>query len=293
MQVVIKNLSKNYGRHAALNGISLTINSGMFGLLGPNGAGKSTLMRILATLLPPSSGTATVGGYDVVRDQQEVRRLLGYLPQEFGLYKKLSGWEFLDLVGSLKGLATKRRRMEQVERVLRQVNLWQQRNQKLASYSGGMKRRLGIAQALLADPQLLIADEPTAGLDPEERIRFRNLLTELSSERVVLLSTHIVGDVESSCNQLAVLLQGELLFSGDQPALMAQAEGKVWQVSIPERDLQRLSLLGKVVATRRDGEELLVRMVSADNPLGAGKLVQPALEDGYMALIAASEGGER
>lgn len=251
MQVQIQDLSKRYGRQAALTSINLSINNGMYGLLGPNGAGKSTLMRILATLLPPSSGRALVAGHDVAREKQQVRQLLGYLPQEFGLYKKLTAWEFMDLIGSLKGLPNSKQRQQQIELVLHQVNLWEQRNQKLGGYSGGMKRRIGIAQALLGEPRLLIVDEPTAGLDPEERVRFRNLLSELSGERVVLLSTHIVGDIESSCNQLAVLRQGELIFSGSQQELTAEADGKVWQLTIPEKDLALLKNEGRVVSTRR------------------------------------------
>ncbi len=293
MQIELQNLSKRYGKQVALNGLNLEIGSGMYGLLGPNGAGKSTLMRILATLLPPSSGRALVAGHDVTRDQQEVRQLLGYLPQDFGLYKKLSAWEFLDLVGSLKGIFGKAKRQQQIEQVLRQVNLWDRRKQRLGGYSGGMKRRIGIAQALLGDPRLLIVDEPTAGLDPEERVRFRNLLTELSGDRVVLLSTHIVGDIESSCNQLAVLRQGELAFSGSQQELTAKAAGQVWQVAIDERDLPQFKREGRIVSTRRDGPLLKVRMICGNNPLNAGEPVAASLEDGYLSIIGRTSGGEQ
>lgn len=293
MKISLQNLSKQYGRQAALCELNLEIGSGMYGLLGPNGAGKSTLMRILATLLSPSSGRALVDGHDVAREQQAVRQLLGYLPQEFGLYKKLSAWEFLDLVGSLKGLTNRARRERQMEQALRQVNLWEQRKQRLGGYSGGMKRRIGIAQALLGDPRLLIVDEPTAGLDPEERVRFRNLLTELSGDRVVLLSTHIVGDIESSCSQLAVLRQGKLAFSGSQRELAARAEGQVWQVAIDERDLPQFKREGRIVSTRRDGSLLQVRMICGHNPLDAGKPVAASLEDGYLSIIGHDSGGEQ
>lgn len=293
MQIELQNLTKAYGRQIALRGLNLEITSGMYGLLGPNGAGKSTLMRILATLLSPSSGRALVAGHDVTRNQQEVRQLLGYLPQDFGLYKKLSAWEFLDLVGSLKGISGKVKRQQQMEQVLRQVNLWDRRKQRLGGYSGGMKRRIGIAQALLGDPRLLIVYEPTAGLDPEERVRFRNLLTELSGDRVVLLSTHIVGDIESSCNQLAVLRQGELAFSGSQQELTAKAEGQVWQVAIDERDLPRFKREGRIVSTRRDGSLLQVRMICGHNPLDAGEPVAASLEDGYLSIIGRDTGGEQ
>jgi len=293
MQIELQNLSKQYGRQVALRELNLEIRSGMYGLLGPNGAGKSTLMRILATLLAPSGGRALVAGHDVTRNQHEVRQILGYLPQEFGLYKKLSAWEFLDLVGSLKGLHSKAERTRQMEQVLRQVNLWDQRKQRLGGYSGGMKRRIGIAQALLGDPRLLIVDEPTAGLDPEERVRFRNLLTELSGDRVVLLSTHIVGDIESSCSQLAVLRQGELAFSGSQQELTAKAAGQVWQVAIDERDLLHLKREGRIVSTRRDGSLLQVRMICGHNPLDSGEPVTASLEDGYLSIIGRDSGGEQ
>ncbi len=291
MHVEIKALRKEYGRTIALQDLSLTIDSGMFGLLGPNGAGKSTLMRILTTLLPPTSGTALIDGMDIRRKKREVRQLLGYLPQEFGLYRKLSAWELLDLIASLKGIGPARRRRTEVERVLRQVNLWDKRNQRVGGYSGGMKRRIGIAQALLGDPKLLIVDEPTAGLDPEERVRFRNLLTELSGDRVVILSTHIVGDIESSCNQLAVLRQGALMFAGSQQQLAEQAAKKVWQVQVPERDLQRLKSAGRVVSTRRDGEWIAVRLIAEQNPFDLGEQLEPTLEDGYMALVGQDQNG--
>lgn len=291
MKVRIEGLSKDYGRVSALKDIDLSIGSGMFGLLGPNGAGKSTLMRVLTTLLPPTRGTATIGGYDVRRHKREVRRMLGYLPQDFGLYRKLSAAEFLELVAGLKGITGKAKKSE-VERVLRQVDLWENRRQLLGGYSGGMKRRVGIAQALLGDPKLLIVDEPTAGLDPEGRVRFRNLLTELSGDRVVVLSTHIVGDIESSCNNLAVLRRGRVVFAGTQGQLTAGAAGRVWRVTIGEMDMPRLKNVGQVVSARRDGDHLVVRVVSRENPLGQGQPVEPDLEDGYMALVEPDGAGD-
>lgn len=291
MNVKIDGLSKRYGGNVALRDLTLNIDRGMFGLLGPNGAGKSTLMRILTTLLPPTSGTALIGDLDVRKQKREVRQLLGYLPQEFGLYRKLSAWELLDLIACLKGIGPAKCRNEEIERVLRQVNLWEKRNVRVGGYSGGMKRRIGIAQALLGNPRLLIVDEPTAGLDPEERVRFRNLLTELSGERVIILSTHIVGDIESSCNQLAVLRQGCLMFAGSQQQLVDSASGKVWQVKVPERDLPRLKTVGRIVSTRREGDRVAIRLIADRNPFDLGEQLEPSLEDGYMALVGQQHDG--
>ncbi len=282
--ISISSLTKDYGRHRALDSVTFEIGRGMFGLLGPNGAGKTTLMRVLTTLLPPSSGRVSVLGMDVQQDKTAVRRVLGYLPQEFGLYRRLSAVEFLELVSGLKEISPARRRGD-VERVLRAVNLWDQRHRRLGTYSGRMKRRVGIAQALLGDPRLLVVDEPTAGLDPEERIRLRNLLAELSRDRVVVLSTHIVGDIESACERLAVLNHGRLAFSGDQEGLKALAAGKVWRVHVPEDEFGRLKELGKVVSTRRDGAGLEVRLIGRENPRGMGEELPPTLEDGYMSLM--------
>lgn len=292
MNVVIRSLSRSYGRVQALTNINLTIETGMFGLLGPNGAGKSTLMRILSTLLPPSEGTARIGTLDIRKDQHQVRELLGYLPQDFGLYKKLTAQEFLDLVGCLKGCRDRKARTEQVEQVLHQVNLWDKRHSKMGTFSGGMKRRAGIAQALMGNPKLLIVDEPTAGLDPEERVRFRNLLTELSGQLVVILSTHIVSDIESSCNQLAVLQKGRLLFTGNQQGLISQAQGAVWQVETSEQEMNHLKKMSTIVSTRRTPEGLSLRLLSTEKPIADAVSLEPTLEDGYMAMITVQRGEE-
>jgi len=292
MRVEIKGLTKSYGKNVAVSDISLTIENGMYGLLGPNGAGKTTLMRMLTTLLTPDLGTALVGGYDIRTQKREVRQLLGYLPQDFGLYKKLTAFEFVELVAGLKGYSSAIKRREETERVLRQVNLWERRNDRLGGFSGGMRRRVGIAQALLGSPQLLIVDEPTAGLDPEERIRFRNLLSELSKEKVVILSTHIVGDIESTCSGVAIMRAGQLLFNGSQAELIQQAEDRTWNVEIPDGDLPRLKSCGKVVATRRNGPNIIARVVSVTNPLNLGTLTAPTLEDGYMALADSEQASD-
>ncbi|CAG0951915.1 putative ABC transporter ATP-binding protein YxlF [Anaerolineae bacterium] len=222
MNVTLQNLVKDYGNFRALNGVNLQIGGGMFGLLGPNGAGKTTLMRILTTLIPPTSGSVQIGPYDLTREPGEIRQILGYMPQDFGFYRGLNAHELLDYIGAMKNIPRKER-VKQIETVLNEVNLTGVAKRRVGGYSGGMRQRLGIAQALLGDPKLVIVDEPTAGLDPEERIRFRNLLTRLSGDRTVLLSTHIVGDIEASCAQVAVLNQGQLIFFGTPEALTARA----------------------------------------------------------------------
>lgn len=290
MAIKINSLSKSYKGVAAVKDFSLTIEQGMFGLLGPNGAGKTTLMRMLATLLSPTRGTAEIYGLDILSKKQEIRSFLGYLPQDFGLYKRLTPLEFLDFVAQLKGITEKRQRSTAVEDVLHKVNMWEARNRKMGGFSGGMRRRVGIAQALLGDPRLLIVDEPTAGLDPEERVRFRNMLAEISGGRVVLLSTHIVGDIESTCNKLAVMQQGCLRFSGNQDKLIKLAEDRVWQVEAEERELPALKQRGHVISTRLKGKTSLVRILAEVKPTESAIPVAPGLEEGYMALTA---GGSR
>lgn len=288
MELAIKSLTKKYGNIMAVDNISLTISQGMFGLLGPNGAGKSTLMQIITTLLKPTAGQVLFNNLDIQENKPTLRKQLGYLPQEFGLYKKLNAWEFTDFICHLKGINSKKARHIEIERVLRQVNLWVNRKQRIHGYSGGMKRRLGIAQALIGNPKLLIVDEPTAGLDPEERIRFRNLLTQLSGERIVILSTHIVSDIESCCNQLAVLKQGKLIFTGDQQGLTKKAEGKVWKTRVNEQDLNTMNANAKIVSTKREQGYLVIRYLD-HRLLGQESIqVKPTLEDGYMALTQAA-----
>lgn len=285
MEIQFDNLSKIYaGAVTALDGITLTIPVGMYGLLGPNGAGKTTLMRILCTVLEPTGGRITVAGIDRVRDPQRVRTIIGYLPQEFGFYKRLTAYEYLDFAAGMKGLTAAERR-SQVPDLLEKVNLSHERKKPVGGFSGGMKRRLGIAQALLGDPKVLVVDEPTAGLDPEERLRFRNLLADLSSNRIVLLSTHIVADIESACSQLAVLNRGRLRFTGSPAELIKRAHGQVWHVEIPTVDYERLRPLLKIVSSRRTPEGMALRVLSASNPLGLGEPLAPTMEDGYLCLM--------
>lgn len=286
MEIVIEHVSKRYGAHEALQGIDLRIADGMFGLLGPNGAGKTTLLRILATLLRPSSGRVVIGDFDLGRSAQRkaVRAQLGYLPQELGLYPDLTGRELLDYMGLLKRLYDRPARRRQIAALLDIVSLAGNADRQIKTYSGGMKRRLGIAQALLGNPHILVIDEPTAGLDPEERIRLRTLLTRLAEERIVILSTHVVEDISQTCERLAVLDQGKLAFDGQTRQLIAAAAGHAWQFlaapgyMLPE-DLSIISAL-----PQKDGT--LYHVVGPE-PRGAVQEVQPlapTLEDGYVWL---------
>jgi ABC-2 type transport system ATP-binding protein len=288
MNIAIDDLVKDYGKFRALDRISLTITKGMFGLLGPNGAGKTTLMRVLTTLIPITSGRVMIDGVDVMRNPAFVRKNLGYIPQDFGFYKGLNAYDLLDYIGTMKGL-TRDERQRQIGTLLEQVNLTKDAKRRVGGYSGGMKQRLGIAQALLGDPQLIVVDEPTAGLDPEERMRFRNLLTRLSGERTVLLSTHIVGDIEASCTAVAVLNRGQLIFNGTPEALVQHAKGRVWQIDIDPHEYEQVESTYRITASRTVNGRLQVRIVSSENPLGQGTLVDPELEEGYMAVMAASE----
>ncbi|RJQ06154.1 MAG: ABC transporter ATP-binding protein [Bacillota bacterium] len=285
MRVEVEGLRKNYGSVEALKGIDLAIDNGMFGLLGPNGAGKTTLMRVVTTLLAPTAGRVTVGGIDVTRRPGEVRRLLGYLPQEFGLWKRLRAGEVLDYVSHLKGIAPAERRRAEIDRVLRIVGLSDKARDFVGGFSGGMRQRLGIAQALLDDPKLLVVDEPTAGLDPEERVRFRNFLSELSGDRVVILSTHIVADVESACTAMALLRDGRLLYVGSPEDLCRRARGKVWEAEVTEAAYRRLRTAAKVVSTRRAAGGVIARVVSDGSPTGSASPVEPDLQDAYIAAM--------
>jgi ABC-type multidrug transport system ATPase subunit len=284
MEITITGLTKTYRGHVrALKGVNLTIPTGMFGLLGANGAGKTTLMRILAGILSPTSGALRVGAYDALKKDGRlaVQRMLGYLPQELGIYPDLTASEFLHYIGVLKGLHDDKKRRQRVEETLELVALTAARDRKLKTFSGGMKRRVGIAQALLNDPQLLIVDEPTAGLDPEERIRFRTLLTSLSGDRTILLSTHIVEDIAQTSSRLAVLSQGQVLYAGDVTGVIAQAQGRVWKVTTSG---PAPSDKGTIVAAIREGAQAQYRIVAETPPSVAAVLCQPTLEDGYVAL---------
>ncbi len=285
MRIAITQLTKTYrGRVRALDGVDLTIDSGMFGLLGPNGAGKTTLMRILAGILRPTSGAIQVGEHDATteRGRTAIKRVLGYLPQELGLYPDLSAREFLDYIAILKGLDDGRVRKQRVEQLLATVSLADAAGRKLKTFSGGMKRRVGIAQALLNDPRLLIVDEPTAGLDPEERIRFRNLLAELAGDRTVLLSTHIVEDIAQTSRELAILASGRVIFRGTTGDLIDAARGAVWMVTTPgpkpEGDLT-------IVSTLHLGNGVQYRVIGEPRGGQGAQPTDPSLEDGYVWLM--------
>lgn len=287
MEVRIQNLHKRYGKIHALKDINLEIGQGMFGLLGPNGAGKTTLMRILATLIPKTEGTVRIGPYDLDTEPHKVREILGYLPQSFNTYRNFTAAEVLDYVAVLKGITDKKERARAVAEVLEQVNLTHRAHEKVGTYSGGMKQRVGIAQALLGNPKLLIVDEPTAGLDPEERIRFRNLLAEISRDRVVILSTHVVADVESACGALAVLDRGRIVFTGTPDELARRAEGKVWSLTLPPDELGRLQGV-RILARRQTDEGVQIRCLADRPPLSSARPVPPSLEDGYMVTVGRS-----
>lgn len=282
MQIEIQHLTKVYrGGVHALQDLNLTIPSGMFGLLGPNGAGKTTLMRILAGILPATEGSIRVGNYDgtTERGRTAIKRVLGYLPQDLGMYPDLSAYEFLDYIGILKGLDERKQRQQRVNELLETVALSDVARRKLKTFSGGMKRRVGIAQALLNDPQLLIVDEPTAGLDPEERIRFRNLLSDLAGERTVLLSTHIIEDIAQTCQQLALMKNGRVLFQGTIMSMLEETQGKVWQVTTPG---QKPEGNFTVVSTLNMGNSVQYRIVGEKPSSVEAITLDPSLEDSYV-----------
>jgi ABC-type multidrug transport system ATPase subunit len=283
--ISISNLTKTYnGKVQALRGIDLEIGSGMFGLVGPNGAGKTTLMRILAGLVRPTSGAVNVLGNDVTSPHGKLatKAVLGYLPQELGLYPNLTAREFLDYIAILKGVTDRAVRRQQVTEVLQQVRLSDEADRQLKTYSGGMKRRVGIAQALLGDPQLLIVDEPTAGLDPEERVRLRNLLADMAARRTVILSTHIVEDISQSCTDLAVIAHGKVLFQGAPRDLIARARGHVWTInSSGERPNAGLT----IVSTLQLQDTVQYRVLGEPQGYAAAP-AEPSLEDGYLWLMS-------
>ena len=287
LALTISGLSKTYPNGVqALSDVSLTIPTGMFGLLGPNGAGKSTLMRTLATLQDADAGTVSMGDVDVLRDKAAVRRILGYLPQDFGVYPKVSAEELLDHLARLKGLAERKARREVVASLLRQTNLYDVRKKALGGFSGGMRQRFGIAQALLGNPRLIIVDEPTAGLDPEERVRFHNLLAEIGENVIVILSTHIVSDVSDLCAQMAIIDKGHVLLTGRPGDLTRRLDGRVWQKAIARADLAATKAVYPVISTRLMAGRTLVNVVGDETP-GEGFVPVPAtLEDVYFAAIA-------
>lgn len=263
MQIEIKNLTKTYsGGFKALDDVNLTISDGMFGLLGPNGAGKSTLMRILVTLMQPTSGQVLVDGRDISEYRKEMRKMVGYLPQDFRFFAQLRSWEFLDYAARLAGMNSKKERAARVDEMLESVGLLEFRSRMANKLSGGMKRRLGIAQALIANPSLIIVDEPTTGLDPEERIRFRNLLSDLGqSDTIIILSTHIVGDISSTCNQMALLNEGSLIYNGTPDHLVDLSKGNVWRSEVTPVQYEQLKEEVPIISTIPSGEGWEIQFV--------------------------------
>ncbi|MBK8581082.1 MAG: ABC transporter ATP-binding protein [Flavobacteriales bacterium] len=289
MDLVIEGLSKTYGNGVkALDNVSLTIPKGMFGLLGPNGAGKSSLMRILATLQEADAGSVMLGDIDVLKQKDEVRRTLGYLPQEFGVYPKVSAYEMLDHIALLKGVTAKGERKGLVEALLQRVNLWDQRKRRLSGFSGGMKQRFGIAQSLIGEPKLIIVDEPTAGLDPGERNRFYNLLTEIGENVGVILSTHIVQDVKELCGNMAIINKGKLLYAGPPDESLKGIEGKVWEKHIAKNELDGYAATGKLISNRLVAGRPVIHILSDERPGEGFTSAEPGLEDVFFGAISRS-----
>ena len=290
MELLIENLSKTYSNGVrALQNVSLTIPTGMFGLLGPNGAGKSSLMRTIATLQEADSGSIRLGDMDVLRDKDAVRRVLGYLPQEFGVYPKISAENLLDHFAVLKGLSDSKQRREVVHGLLQRTNLYEVRKKNLGGYSGGMKQRFGIAQALLGNPRLIIVDEPTAGLDPAERNRFHNLLSEIGENIIVILSTHIVSDVSDLCRNMAIINKGQVLLTGDPLLVMQELNGQLWRRTVDKDQLPALQQEQQVISTRLFAGRTIVHVVSDAQPGPDYEGITPTLEDVYFARIAQAE----
>jgi ABC-type multidrug transport system ATPase subunit len=286
MQLLIKNVSKTYSNSVeALKNVSLDIGNGMFGLLGPNGAGKSTLMRTIAGLQELDKGSITVGSINVVKDKQELRKILGYLPQEFGLYPKVNALELFDHLAVMKGIANKKERIELAESLLSQTNLWKYRNRKLGTFSGGMKQRFGIAQALIGNPKLIIVDEPTAGLDPTERNRFHNLLSEIGENVIVILSTHIVEDVSDLCSNMAIIKEGEVKIIGEPIALIKDLTKQVWMGFVDKKDFKNISETHQVISSKLSTGKVQIRVLSDSEPITGFTEVQPEIEDLYFATI--------
>lgn len=286
MELKIKNLSKIYsnGVHA-LKGITLDIPQGMFGLLGPNGAGKSSLMRTLATLQQADSGSAILGDLDILKDKAEVRKILGYLPQEFGVYPKVSSYTMLDHIASLKGISNKGERKELVQSLLNKTNLWNVRNKNLGTYSGGMKQRFGIAQALIGDPKLVIVDEPTAGLDPAERNRFHNLLCEIGQNTIVILSTHIVEDISNLCTNMAIICLGEVVAKGNPNELTEGVKGRIWTKAIGKDELANYKTDLQVISTHLKAGKTVIHVLCDNKPDTSFEAFTANLEDVYFAEI--------
>jgi ABC-2 type transport system ATP-binding protein len=287
MELQIRNLSKTYANSVhALKDVTLTIPRGMFGLLGPNGAGKSTLMRTIATLQDPDEGSIRLGDIDALRQKERVRETLGYLPQEFGVYPKVSAERLLDHFAVLKGITERRARKEIVDALLRQTNLYEARKKKLGTYSGGMRQRFGVAVALLGAPKLIIVDEPTAGLDPAERVRFLNLLSELGEDAVVILSTHIVEDVSELCSRMAIIDKGAILLETEPLRAVAALQERIWHRVVEKADLPELERTHAVISTKLLAGRTVARVYSDTAPGAGFEPVEAALEDVYFSAMA-------
>src|SRR5687767_11551959 len=294
LELQIRDVSKTYpnGVHALTN-VSLTIPAGMYGLLGPNGAGKSTLMRTIATLQEPDTGSIMLGDVDVLRQKDDVRKTLGYLPQDFGVYPNVTAERFLDHFAVLEGITEKGVRRDMVDALLQQTNLWGARKQKLGGYSGGMRQRFGIAVALLGNPKLVIVDEPTAGLDPIERVRFLNLLGDLGEDSIVILSTHIVEDVSELCRRMAIIDNGEIVVEAEPMMAIEQLRGRIWRRIVPKSDLPALEQTHNVIATKMLGGQMYVHVHDEDSPGPEFEVVEPDLKDVYFAAMAGHNGLQR
>jgi ABC-type multidrug transport system ATPase subunit len=288
--LIISGLKKTYPRGAmALGGVSLEIPAGMFGLLGPNGAGKTTLMKILATLLEPDTGSVTLDQLDLLADKMTVRRMLGYLPQEFGLYPNFTAEQMLDYLARLKGVSNARERRAQNDALLERVNLASESRRRLGEFSGGMRQRFGIAQALLGQPKLLIVDEPTAGLDPTERIRFHNLLAEIADDVIVILSTHIVADISNLCSRMAIIRRGEIIAACAPGEAVAQMTGRVWDALVTRETAQEMKARLKIISSQMFEGRLRLRVLADDGrPAETFTRATPTLEDYYFSLLSAA-----
>ena len=291
MQLVIRDLSKTYANGTrALNHVSLDVPPGMFGLLGRNGAGKSTLMRIIATLQEPDAGSVRLGDIDVIRQRERVRETLGYLPQSFGFHPRVSAERLLDHFAVLKGLIEQGVRRDVVDSLLRRTNLWDVRTQRLGTFSGGMRQRFGVAVALLGSPKLIIVDEPTAGLDPEERVRFLNLLSEIGEDSAVILSTHIVEDVEELCTRLAIIDRGEILLESEPMRAIAELRGRIWRRSVSRGELAALEQELPVISTKLFAGRTVAHVYADTSPGAAFEAVEPDMKDVYFSVITRHHG---
>lgn len=286
MELSINNISKTYPNGVkALNNLNLTIGNGMFGLLGPNGAGKSSLMRTIATLQDPDEGIITFNGMDVIKEKDAIKKVLGYLPQDFGVYPRISAQEMLTHFAVLKGIHIKSERQDMVQFLLNQVNLYKDRKKSVHTFSGGMKQRFGIALALLGKPELIIVDEPTAGLDPAERNRFNNLLSEISEDKVVILSTHIVDDVKDLCNDMAIINHGEVLVNGRPSDLIQELNGKIWEKRISKQEIEEYQASYQLITSHLNEGKPLIHILQEEHPDNGFSNVSPDLEDVYFSAI--------